>query len=205
MPFIPVPFTAQVELFFLQDGQQLENTLYFTRADTYDVAELTALANAIIAWWTAELLPLTSNTVQLRAVKATSLQSASAPAVEVAPASSLFGSATSPALPNNVTIAIKFLTNFRGRWARGRNYVIGLVENVVTANAISQAHADALQDAYNTLTTTTYVNATYDWVVVSRQFENTPRVEGFASSITSAVLTDLTVDSQRRRLPGRGR
>lgn len=205
MAFIPVPFTAMVELFYLQDGQQLENTLYFTRADTYDVVELTALASSIIAWWAAEMAPLTSNTVQLRAVKATSLQDQSAPAVEVVPASTLLGTATSPALPNNVSIAVKFLTAFRGRWARGRNYIIGLVENVVTANAISQAHADALVDAYEELLTTTYVGAGYDWVVVSRQFQNTPRVTGFASPVTAVALTDLTVDSQRRRLPGRGR
>jgi hypothetical protein len=32
-----------------------------------------------------------------------------------------------------------------------------------------------------------------------------PRTEGIATPVTQVVITDHTIDSQRRRLPGRGR
>jgi hypothetical protein len=205
MAFIPVPNTAMVELFFTQDGQQLENTLYFQRGDTYDTTELTTLAEAIIDWWVGEMQSWTSNTVLLRSVKATSLESDSAPAVEVAPPTPQGGASASAALPNNVTIAVKFLTAFRGRWARGRNYIVGLTEPLVIGNELDAAQAAGIVASYNELLGTTYVPAGYNWVVVSRQFNNVPRVTGFAAEVTGAALTDYVLDSQRRRLPGRGR
>lgn len=205
MAFIPVPNTAMVELFYTQDNQQMENTLYVQRGDPYDISELTVVAQAIIDWWVATIKPLTSNTVSLRAVKATSLESVSAPAVELPPATPQTGTNTSPAMPNGTTLAIKFLTGFRGRWARGRNYVVGLSENTVIGNQVDAAHAEFLRQAYETLLGSTYLPAGYDWVVVSRFFNNAPRVTGFAASILGVSLTDFIVDSQRRRLPGRGR
>jgi len=43
-----------------------------------------------------------------------------------------------------------------------------------------------------------------DWVVVSRFHDNAPRTAGVVSFINAATVVDATVDSQRRRLPGRG-
>lgn len=41
--------------------------------------------------------------------------------------------------------------------------------------------------------------------VASRRLNNAPRLIGVATEVIDVVLADDTVDSQRRRLPGRGR
>ena len=202
MPFVPVPSTAMVELLYRQDSQRLENTLYFRQADDYDTAELTTLATEVIAWATANLLPLVSNQVTVVGVKATSLESETAPAVEVA--ANVVGGNSFPALPNNATLAIKFLTASRGRSARGRNYWVGLTENDVLNNTVNPVVVAAMIAAYQELLDAGTITEGA-WSVVSRTLDGDPRNPGIAQLVTGVTVTDATVDSQRRRLPGRGR
>lgn len=205
MPFIPVPNTVLVELFFTQDSQQLENTLYFSRADTWDTTEMTALADAINAWVIANISPLQSNTVLYRGCKVTDLSSATAPAVERTLAVAQAGGLSQPAMPNSTTLAIKFSTAGRGRSSRGRNYIIGLIEDSVVNNNVAASVANSYVTAYSLLNGTTVLPTGSFWVVVSRFLNNAPRTTGIAQDVNNVGLTDTIVDSQRRRLPGRGR
>lgn len=202
MPFVPVPSAAMIELFWRQDNQRLENTLYFRQADSYDAAELLTLATEVLAWATSEIIPNVSNQVTLVGIKATSLESDSAPAIELPAA--VVGAHTFPALPNNVTVALKFLTAGRGRSARGRNYIVGLTENDILNNTINSVVLQAWVDAYAELLTIGTITQGA-WSVVSRFENGVERNPGIAQLVTGVAATDATVDSQRRRLPGRGR
>lgn len=201
MPFISVPSTAMVELFYRWDNQRVENTLYFRQADSYDPPELTTLAEEVFNWWANSIAPLTSSSVVLVGVKATSLESDSAPAVETPVNQPGLGDPN--AEPNNVSFVIKFLTSGRGRSSRGRNYIVGLPDTTVNGNSIQAAHADALVAAYSQLLAAGVITEGA-WSVVSRYADGLPRSPGIAQLVTGASYTDLTIDSQRRRLPGRG-
>lgn len=203
MAFIPVPNTAMVELLYTWDGQQCENTMYFEGAAPWTDAQLTTLADMMNDWWIAELQTPTSNTVTFRGTKATSLESDTAPSVELAPPTLILGANNNPSLPNNVSIAIKFGTAGRGRSARGRNYIVGLTEEKVTGNQLDAAAAAIISDAYNSLRDLEPPNSSQQ-VVVSRFTGGAPRTTGVTFPVTSATFTDLVIDSQRRRLPGRG-
>jgi hypothetical protein len=78
------------------------------------------------------------------------------------------------------------------------------------ANQIDSATAAAFVDAYSLLLDFGQ-DIGASWVVVSRfsgvdaNGDPIPRAAGVTTPITSVLVVDNIVDSQRRRLPGRGR
>lgn len=191
-----------VELFYTQDGQQLENTLYFENENPWSIAGLEQLCIEITSWWGENMAPITTNQVTLRGVKATSLESDTAPAFDRP--TSIPGDLAQGAEPNNVTLAIKFLTGGRGRSSRGRNYIVGLHVDAVTNNEVNPVHAGQYISAYDLLRDPLVITQGAVHVVVSRFEDGLPRDPGIAQPVTGVTFTDFIVDSQRRRLPGRG-
>lgn len=210
MPFVPVPNCALAELRMTLDLQQVENTLWFDMGAVPDEAGLLSLNNALLAWWADFYAPLISSEVQLVEIACTSMDSATGPQVVLPPATALFGTQVEPSLPNNVTLTVSFRTASRGRSFRGRNYVVGLIEQQVLRNTILDEVATGWQDAYSELLGFADTPG-FSWVVASRfsgvdpvTGQPIPRVTGVATQITSVTVVDKIVDSQRRRLPKRG-
>jgi hypothetical protein len=104
---------------------------------------------------------------------------------------------------NNVTLAVKWQTGYAGRSYRGRTYFIGLTENNVTGDTVAGAYASGLQGAFEQLMSD-LDGAGFGMGVLSRYHNNAPRTAGVLTPITS-VSVDTVIDSQRRRLQGRGR
>ena len=203
MPFIPVANTAQVEFRMVWQGQRVENVDYFKFGAPPDPSELVTLGGALQDWWEANYAPFASFTLELREIYITDLTASDAAAVTVAPAVPIPGLNANESLPNNVSAVISFRTSQRGRSFRGRNYICGLTDDQVVNNNVISSAADAIVAAYVALGAVAIANSV-DHVVVSRQANNAPRVTGVATPITAYLMTDTTVDSQRRRLPGRG-
>jgi len=209
MPFVPVANTALVELRFTEHGQQIENTLWFEFATDPDEDQLRDLAIAIEDWWTTQLQSIVSSDVQLRETTATSMTSATSPTATVAPVTAKFGTSTANGEPGNVTMSISFRTGGRGRSFRGRNYAIGLTEDQVDGNSFVTGLTSLWQAAYFALIAAA-ATAGWTWVVVSRfsgvdgDGDPIPRAAGITTPVTSVVVVDDFVDSQRRRLTGRG-
>jgi hypothetical protein len=203
MPFIPVAGVAQAEIRMTWDDQKVENTLYFDFGTTPTSGDLTTLGTDLLAWWTANIAPLTNQDVQLREIYLTDLTSATGAAVTVVPASPLFGEVNLDSLPNNVALCVSFRTAFRGRSFRGRNYVVGLSENQVSGSHVIETVSEQFVTAYEQLLSGGHA-VSQTWVVVSRFTGNAPRTAGVATPIDTVLVVDSTVDSQRRRLPGRG-
>lgn len=210
MPFVPVANTVEFELRSILDSQKVENTLYFGRGFAPTAVQMLAMANLLAGWWATEVADYTSNDVELVEVYATDLTSASGPTASYIPPSTLTGGVAVPALSNNVSLCVSFRTANRGRSYRGRNYVVGLTTDAVVQNTVQTAYLDEIQQAYDLLPSLGTATG-WTWYVVSRYSgvdpttgKPIPRVTGVRTPVTAAVIIDPTVDSQRRRLPGRG-
>jgi len=105
--------------------------------------------------------------------------------------------------PGNVAMAVSFRTGHAGRSYRGRNYISGIPVADVEGNGISPYWAAAIVAAFEGFITEA-VSSGFAWVVVSTIAEGVLRELGVASPVIAAAVTDLAIDSMRRRLSGRG-
>ena len=207
MAFIPVPDTAQVELIFDTPAGSAENTLWFHYEGAGDMTEfvLSTLAGQIAEWWVTEMQATVTDEINLREVIATDM-STEIGEVGSSPVDA-FGLRADNLQPMNVTMAVSFRTPNRGRSFRGRNYVVGLGEGQVTNDIVGTVTVAAWVDGYALIPD--YLPVVlgvpqWNWVIASRYTEGAPRTTGIFSSVTAVQVTDDYVDSQRRRLSGRG-
>lgn len=203
MPFVPAPNTAMVELIYNYQGQIAENVLYFRGAVPWTTVSLNALAADVLTWWSTRVKGLQPAQVSLTSIRLTSLESEVAPRVDyVTGLPQVGGDASLAPMPNNVTVVTTFLTALRGRSFRGRSYWIGLSEQQVLGNFITNSVRTDIQVAWNSLATDVNENGAAH-VVVSRITGGVQRPVAVVTDITG-YRTDDGIDSQRRRLPGRG-
>lgn len=205
MAFVPVPGVLEAEIRMSLDNQLVENTLYFKPTVTTPGGTPTDLANDLLVWWTVNMSPALSDNTLLREIYVTDLTTAtSGAATQPAPAPAPTGGRTGAPSPNNVSLAVSFRTAQRGRSFRGRNYIAGINEPDTEWNQISAALEGLILAGYNALLTAPF-SGDWEWGVVSRFANKAPRVTGVFTPITSVTIVDRTIDSQRRRLPSRGR
>jgi hypothetical protein len=205
MDYIPVPNCAQLEFVYSFGGQTCENVLHYTKDDAWDVVTLTALADAAIAEWIANIKPVMTNLLSLTSVIATDLASQSGPSITRAGGLPSAGTQTGTALPNNCALVVTKRTTLRGRSFRGRIYHPGLPTPQTSANNVTGAFVTNIVNGWNALTAITMPGPiTAQMVVVSKFTEGNPRVLGITTPVVN-VTSDGVIDSQRRRLPGRGK
>jgi len=206
MPFVPVPDCVGVKIEGRIDNQQTINDVYFrSTIGPRGLSDVQFLAGAVANWYNTNIVPqLNVGWTGVRAM-ARGLTNAAGIVYEVSMSTSV-GAITGEALPNNVSMAVKFGTGLAGRSNHGRNYVPALSDSIVDGNNIDPDWATAVIDGYSTLLFPSSVLPDgWIWVVVSRFTNGEPRVTGLFQEVTSVGVTDLIVDSMRSRLPGRGR
>ena len=203
MGFVANPLVAEIGLQYLVNGQKCANVFHVLKGSNINEADLNVISALFVDWWTDNLRTLFMSNVTLSSIIAKSMASQYAPAIEFSGTLPLSGNGDqgSP-LPNNVTIAIKWSTGLRGRSYRGRTYHPALYENMVDANTMHSVSAAQIVAAYYALIGAVAAE-TFDLCVYSRFSGNVERTYGVPTVITNASM-DPTVDSQRRRLPGRG-
>jgi len=210
MPFVPVADTALVECRMLYDGQRVENTLWFqNEGGPFDPGPLGDLAAIVHTWWQDHYSTLVSDLVTLSEVVATDMASETGAQVSVS-ASGDIGQQIGGGMPGNVSLAVSFRTTARGRSFRGRNYLVGVpTEQMVTISSVESAYAADVATEYTALIAAA-VAGSFDWVVASRfsgvdgDGKPIPRTAGVVTPISNVIVVDRVLDSQRRRLPGRG-
>lgn len=202
MTFVPFPNTVKVEMVFSQAGQIVQNVYHVRDTSFVTVGSLTTIAELFKGWWDVELQTLVSSKVTLNSIKVTSLETPTSLGIEYVDGLPLAALGSPNALPNNATVAIKWLTGVRGRSYRGRTYHIGLTTLQVAESTLNEVSQTALTDAYNELRTLAF-DAGLPLVVASRISGGVPRETGEITFITGCSV-NRTVDSQRRRLPERG-
>lgn len=201
MAFTPTPNVARVAIESLLLSQLCVNTLWFENPGgvPYDAGTLASLVGGVNTWWQTNVLPLLASDYVMNTISAIAQDAINAPAVTFPFTGT--GGAVSPTLPGNVCLTVKFNTEFRGRSGRGRNYISGIPEGDVIGNAVTQLFNDALLAAYDTIPVTINEGT---HVVTSFFLDGVARPQGFVQPVISYNIVDRAVDSQRRRLIGRG-
>jgi hypothetical protein len=203
MPFQPAPDIAQFSLYGRVDGQTTINDLYFAiSGGTITPAGLAEMTDAVAAWWGDHVIPLLSEDWAGQRVVGVDLTTANGARAETARAA--FGGESGEAAPNNVAMCVKFLTAFRGRSFRGRNFVPGVPNSQLTLNTLAGGLIDNLLSAYGMLIGPGTLLAGWEWVVLSRITAGDKRPNGVGSPVVAVAMTTNTVRSMRTREVGVG-
>lgn len=217
--FVPVPNVAEARMIYIDQQNQIAmNTYHWLGSTTWNITTLNSLITSMISWENSTANPakaVRNINVQLQTVNCRDLSTQNGPVVQRT--AGVFGTDTDPPVPNNVTIAVKHVTNVAGRAFRGRSYWIGLTTAQLDATGANQAVTPGTETAllaiYNTFLSGTGMalpNSAIP-VVVSRYHgvdanrKPIPRSTGVATAITGYALVDRFLDSQRRRLVGHNR
>lgn len=201
-----VPATNTVELVLQQamSGQLIDNVLNFEFAAPLTVAILEDLAEAAIAAWIASMTPELSENLDLNAVKATDLTTSSSSSVVVPAPADTDGAAATNANPLNVACCISEQTPLRGRSYRGRYYQAGTPTDILAdRGSITTAYQAALLGDFVEFISSIEAAVDCVHVVLSRIQDGNPLMSGITTPISTYSL-NVDLDSQRRRLKGRG-
>jgi hypothetical protein len=211
MAFIPVPNTAQIRLEGRLDNQQTINDLYFFQDGGFTSLELEDLTANVFSWWNTSIVTVLNEGFSSLRASARDLTTENGISFETATGASS-GGVSGEAAPNNVAPAVSFRTGMAGRSFRGRNYIPGISNSSVVGNNVDAGWRDDILNGYSLLLPAgSVLPGTFVWVVASRfsgvdvDGKPIPRLAGIVTTITAVIFTDTVVDSQRRRLPGRGK
>lgn len=203
--FIPVPDTAMFELVFTQNGEFAENVYHVEHPGGWSEANLLTTCAAFHDWWMTHVKIMTGLQVQLEKILGTDMSDQFGPRVEyVTGLPQVGGLGSGDGVPNHVAVAVKWLTAKRGRSYRGRTYHFGLRSTQFSNNTVSAGIVADLRTAYNALIVEVEGAGGDRLVVASRYANKMARDPGVATPIIACTV-DPIIDSQRRRLPGRGR
>lgn len=204
MPYIPSVNTVQAELIYTWDGQFCETVLHYVPTVLgWTSVELAELGAALVALWNVNIKPSVAATLALTAVTLTDLNTQTGEVYNVASGLPIVGTNASPSLPNNVAIVLTKRTALRGRSYRGRIYHPGLTEGAVVNNNVPSPGIGTIIAGWNAFLSVTTSSHVWKMVVMSRYNANSPRVTATTTQVTG-LTSDGSIDSQRRRLPGRG-
>lgn len=204
-PFVPFVNGCQVEMLYTQDGQHVENTYHFALGSALTAAKADAIGDYMVnTWETTNMRPLRHTSVSWVGIRIRDLTAVDAPIYTPTPSGGFNGSLAGAAPPNNVTVSVKKNTARGGRSYRGRIYHIGLSETQITSNTLNAGVTGLLVAGYNVLLSSAAQSAVGVLCVPSRMQNKVWLTEGVETPITGFTI-DTTVDSQRRRLPGRGK
>ena len=204
MAFVPVPGVVQANVRFELADQLIENVLNFRYEGTPFGTAVLAIQTSLEAVWWATLRPKISVAMTNTETYYTDLSDVAGPVDTQPPFPDATGGSGVEYAPNNVAFVVTHRTANRGRSYRGRTYIAGISNDNIEGNEVIPAAVTAIVAAFNNLRTDL---ATSDilFTVVSRFHDGAPRVEGLDTAVTLSLARDAFVDSQRRRLPGRGR
>lgn len=200
------PNIVQVQMIYTSGGEKVENVFHVHKDSTWDLTDLGSLAAAFESWEATTGSQYRSEQVSLIRIVATDLSSLTSGRVDQQLAVTVDGQDVSPVLPNNATFAIKNNIGERGRGRNGRVFWIGLAENQVIGSTIDTTVADNIQSALNTLQTDIAAAVPGAALgVMHRPPGDPPSGVATFSATQNFTYTDLTLDSQRDRLPGHKR
>jgi hypothetical protein len=204
MAFVPAPGIVEVQFRQLLDGQRTMNRIHVDMLGTPVASDILQLIGDCAQWWVDNVAPLVAATCILREVYGKSLETEPGPEATFSAGLPQAGASGSPGLPNNVSLAMSLRSNQTGRSARGRWFWQGFTEDGVVGSLVNSGHVSSIDAALTALKGTIDADG-WVWVIVSYNTAGAPRVGGpVYFPVLDVLAVDTVVDSQRRRLPGRG-
>lgn len=212
-PFVPAPNCLRVEVIFKTPGGVAENVYHVQ--GTGAVQDLGATALRVIdAFHNGEtqnggIIQWRNPSVSLQKIIARDIGTQNGPAWEKD--YNVPGGAAGGPLPDSCTIAVKWTTGLSGRSYRGRTYHVGLNAGDVLNDVLNTTVQSRLLSAYQNMLSlvnqsgwTAPGSTDAAMVVLSKAHANAWRTQALTTPITGVTFADAFIDSQRRRLPGRG-
>jgi len=201
--FIPATNVVKVETRLTQQGQRVENVYHVLAEDEWDSATMTTIAEVFKDWWNTWIKSLVKDSVELVEIAVTDLSTIDSPGLIYTTGLPIPGTHIAGVeMPMNVTFAVKWSGLLRGRSNNGRTFHVGITSDAVVGSKLASG-VPALYGGYYAELITAINTAGYTLVVCSFRHDNAPREEAAVTAITSCSIEE-TLDSQRRRLPGRG-
>lgn len=204
MPPLNIPGGVKIAMHFTYLNQKVENVYHvMNNLPNPGEVQLHLIANTFKNWWTTEMRGLCSNQLTLREVTAGETVPGGVAVLETDGLPNSGNSSDNP-MPGNVTLAVKWGTGLAGRSFRGRTYHLGMTIGQCQGDQVTTAALTAIQAAYNALRTA-LDNALVgvEFSVLSTQHNKAWRDPAIMTPITGLAI-DPDLDSQRRRLAGRG-
>lgn len=198
MAFIPIPAAARLTAEFLAHNQLRQINLGFvkTNGSAFTLVDLHNLVDAVQPLIHQLLLPYMGTNIALTKLRARDLSTQFGQEYEATVSPPDPGTQIG-ALPGNVTIALSERTDKIGRRNRGRHYMPGIVGGDV--NSDDTCTAPFVVAMVNWL-----ANLIFGNLPAGIRFAVISLVDAKAKEVVTGVV-DNVLDSQRRRLPGRGR
>lgn len=197
MPVPNNPEVVKVAMVYARDTRQFINVLHFSQAGGWTLPQMQLLATDIVAWWEDFYRIGQPAAISLVQVQVRLLDPSNPLAWDFAPSPGIPGTSSDPPSPANVTLTVSWRTGLAGRKYRGRIYVPGITE------AVAQLFDDA-SAAFITqmaIAGAELISGALSGAGVLSIFHVSTNT---FTQVTSVVLESL-LDSQRRRLAGRGR
>jgi len=200
-----------VEMVYRYEGEFVENGYWLVAASGADPtpAELDALNVEFHNWRVANLRAWQSAAMVLQFVRSTSHMALVGNAQSIlTPVSNTAGVRAAQPLPGGTSVCVTLKTAKSGRRFRGRSYMTGLTADmIVSGNQVTAAAVNGFNAAYAALITQLVTNTRFRYGV--RSSVNTIFAVGISPTTATVepitdIYTDNLVDSQRRRLAGRG-
>lgn len=201
--FISAPNCAKAVMRYRLFNQTVENVYHFLGTAAWSIAQLESLANALDATWVTYFANILPPQLTLVDITCTALDVNTGP--QWIKAVDAVGTDGNPAFADPAaTFAIKFATDKIGRSYRGRMYWPALIGLNVSNGTIQGSYADAMTGAIRDAMALVQTDVGCQHVVLSYQHNCAWRATGVATPIVAYTYADLNIDSQRRRLVGRG-
>ena len=202
MAFQAAPSILQTTIEGRLDSQLTINDLFWFSSGAITPTTVNSLLTQLFNWVNTTLSPLLSRDQSFTRIRAVDLGSAIGLVQETA--TTAVGGVDVESAPNNVAACVSLRTAQRGRSGRGRNFVPGIPNSVITLNTLDATFITDLLDAYNTLTGAGAFVAGWELVVLSRVTAGAPRAVGIGIPVTEATMVGNSVRSMRSREIGHG-
>lgn len=202
MAFIPVPNGVQLCFDFASSGQNWQFCLMLRKSSgAPTTTDLEDVVLAAATWWGSSLKPDLTTATTLRQIRATDMTVQGGP--QHIDTINQAGTSASDEIGLNSPLVVSLRTQKRGRSYRGRVYISGMnIDGISNAVDVASGTASAFATIFAGLATALDALG-FDVVVASRQHNGVPTNPAEVNEVT-AYIVDTHLDSQRRRLSGRG-
>lgn len=201
MTFQSVPETAEIAVLAFQNGRAVQNTFHARFSGGYSTQQLTDMAAAIDDVIVASWRPIWTSSVSYLGTEVRGLELENDQVVLNTDGAGA-GNNTNQEAPNSVAFAVRKLSGFTGRSARGRIYWFGIPFTYVQANGdfIAQTNADAIVAAVAAVRQA-IIDEGATPVIVSRYNAGAKRATGITFVWATTSSYNLRLDSRRDRMP----
>ena len=206
MAFVPIPSAMKAEVIWNLGAQEVVITLTVRKSagGTITQADVDGVADTIHSWAQGAFRGVLSAAAFYTLSRVTDISTATGPQAVRIPATTVVGQYAGTSAPNNVSLVTTLRTGLRGRSYRGRSYLFALPTGQLggSSTTVVNTYALSVLAAYIGLQAALLIVGK-TLAVPSKVLDGVARNPGVATPVTT-FSNDVLLDSQRRRLAGRG-